>query len=183
MGRQTQRRLKRRLLWLAGLVTAVMLVPFFVWSSSKVLVASNLTLVMVNRNDDYAMLGRERAIRVMNHFVGKYNVTVELLVVEWNLLPNLPPLADTMLIPGNFSSVRFIRAPSSLHERWVHENNLYPNLIAPPVLEFIAKNIGICRARNKWIMGHAIDTMMTEPFWKWLSRGGQMGCRPILNGR
>jgi hypothetical protein len=42
----------------------------------------------------------------------------------------------------------------------------------PPLYEFLAKNVGIRRASGRYIMGHALDTVITEKWWEDVALNG-----------
>jgi hypothetical protein len=42
----------------------------------------------------------------------------------------------------------------------------------PPMYEFLAKNVGIRRASGRYIMGHALDTIITEKWWEDVALNG-----------
>lgn len=42
-----------------------------------------------------------------------------------------------------------------------------------PVNEFLAKNIGIRRAKGTFVVPMAMDTILSDAFWKFFSAGGE----------
>lgn len=125
------------------------------------------TLVVGVRNDVVRDFGFQRMLRVLDAQVGRLQLSVELIVVEWNPNNILAPLAEGMPRLPSLPSVRVIRAPRLLHARWAPAW-----MAAPTLLEFVARNVGARRARGRWVTGHAMDSMYTPELWQWLAAGG-----------
>ena len=133
-----------------------------------------LTLVMATRNDGYGGLSSQTRVgttlRMIDRQAGRYNVSVELLIVEWNPPLDRPPVAATLPLLPSVAVVRVVSVPPWVHAAWTMPHKAQ-NVSAPPLLEFIAKNIGIRRARGTYIMGHALDTILCDNFWRDLAAG------------
>lgn len=133
-----------------------------------------LTLVLASRNDNYG--GEDAASRIRaslrwtDRMAQRYGIAVEMIVVEWNPPPGQPLLWTVLPLLPNVQCVRIITVPTWVHEDWSarhrREGKQYP-----PVHEFLAKNIGIRRARGKWLMPQALDTLMSEMWWKDVADG------------
>lgn len=119
-----------------------------------------LSLVVTARNDDHGgnLLGR------MQIFVDgwlaqarRHNIPSELIIVEWNPPRDRPPLAEALHWPTDFGpcEVRFITVPPEIHSRYEHGANL-------PLYQMIAKNVGIRRARGRFILATNIDILFSD---------------------
>ena len=119
-----------------------------------------LSIVGWARNDGYTPNYEKRlehALGVLVRQLDKHKVPSELIVVEWNPPPDRPLLAEEMGSLGGTGnvSVRFIVVPPQHHEglqgwrtRGMHVNN--------------AANVGIRRARGKFVTPKALDTFYSE---------------------
>jgi hypothetical protein len=119
-----------------------------------------LSLVVTSRNDDHGgnQLGRMQAF--VSGWIAqarRFSIPSELIVVEWNPLPDRPPLAEVLKWPDDLGSctVRFIEVPSELHSRYAHAEAL-------PLYQMIAKNVGIRRARGRFILATNIDILFSS---------------------
>lgn len=119
-----------------------------------------LSLVVTARNDDHGgnLLGR------MQIFVDgwlaqarRHNIPSELIIVEWNPPAGRPPLAEALQWPTDFGpcDVRIITVPPDIHSRYEHGANL-------PLYQMIGKNVGIRRARGRFILATNIDILFSD---------------------
>ena len=119
-----------------------------------------LSLVVTARNDDHGgnLLGR------MQIFVDgwlaqarRYNIPSELIVVEWNPPADRPPLAEALKWFNDRGpcDVRFITVPPKTHGRYQHGTNL-------PLYQMIGKNVGIRRARGRFVLATNIDILFSD---------------------
>ena len=119
-----------------------------------------LSLVVTARNDDHGgnLLGR------MQIFVDgwlaqarRYNIPSELIIVEWNPPAGRPPLAEALRWPADSRpcDVRLITVPPEIHNRFEHGANL-------PLYQMIGKNVGIRRARGRFILATNIDILFSD---------------------
>lgn len=134
-----------------------------------------LSVVATSRNDDHGgnLLGR------MQLFVDglaaqcrRHGLEAELVLVEWNPPANRPRLAKALRWPADPGpcQLRIIEVPPSLHTRYRHSEAL-------PLFQMIAKNVGIRRARGRFVLATNIDILFSEPLMAWLAR------RPLASGR
>ena len=137
----------------------------------------DISLVMATRVDTYggaeSFKRMQRTLDVMEYFAQIFSVTidVELIIVEYNRLPGAKRLRDVLTFPPSLNSVRIIDVGHEHHKR-VCEQFGYDVDKVVPVMEFVAKNIGIRRARGRWILPQAMDTVLSETFWEFLASGG-----------
>jgi hypothetical protein len=114
-----------------------------------------ISIVIVGRNDNYGVNFLERINTFVKHLdrqTSKFNNIFELIIVEWNPLPDKPRLKDVLIRAKNFST-RIITVPENLHK--------IANMPAP-VLEFWAKNVGIRRALGDYILVSNPDIMFSD---------------------
>jgi FkbM family methyltransferase len=135
---------------------------------SKVVPEPYLSLVVAARNDDHGgnLLGR------MQIFVDgwlaqarRYDIPSELIIVEWNPPADRPPLAEALRWShdGGPCEVRIVTVPRETHGRYAHAANL-------ALYQMIAKNVGIRRARGRFILTTNIDILFSDELAAFLSR-------------
>jgi hypothetical protein len=119
-----------------------------------------ISLVVTARNDDHGgnLLGRMQIF--INGWIAqaqRYDLTSELIIVEWNPPADRPRLRDALRWPEDFGPcvVRFIEVPAELHARYEHAGAL-------PLYQMIAKNVGIRRARGSFILATNIDILFSH---------------------
>lgn len=119
-----------------------------------------LSLVVATRNDDHGgnLLGRTQIFLDgwLTH-ARRYNIPSELIFVEWNPPADRPPLAEALEWPADFGpcAVRIIQVPAEVHQRYEHAAGL-------PLYQMIGKNIGIRRARGRFILATNIDILFSN---------------------
>lgn len=117
-------------------------------------------MVAVSRNDDHGgdMLGR------MQHFVNgviaqcrKHGLRAELILVEWNPPLGRPPLKEVLEWPQDFgpTTVRIITVPPAVHAQFPHADRL-------PLFQMIGKNVGIRRARGRYVLATNVDILLDD---------------------
>ncbi len=122
--------------------------------------APHLSVVAVSRNDDHGgdMLGR------MQHFVHgviaqcrKHELDAELILVEWNPPPDRPPLDEVLDWPQDFGpvTVRIVTVPPDVHAQFPHAEKL-------PLFQMIGKNVGIRRARGRYVLATNVDILLDD---------------------
>jgi len=117
-----------------------------------------LSVVATSRNDDHGGHLLER----MQWFVDglawnadRRGTSVELVLVEWNPPEDRAPLVDVMRWPPPKSmlSARILTVPHAEHERLVPDGGA-------PMMQMIAKNVGIRRARGDNVLATNIDILL-----------------------
>ena len=119
-----------------------------------------LSVVAVSRNDDHGgdMLGR------MQHFVNgviaqcrKHELKAELILVEWNPPPSRPALDEVLDWPQDFGpvTVRIVTVPPDVHAQFPHSEKL-------PLFQMIGKNVGIRRARGRYVLATNVDILLDD---------------------
>lgn len=127
-----------------------------------------LSIVVISRNDDHdiTLLKRMRIFYTNLLFqLEKYKLPSELIIVEWNPPKKKPPLAKIlpMTEKHQYSTVKIITVPNFLHKRFKYSNVL-------GLYQFIAKNVGIRRAKGKFILATNIDILFSNEVIEYLSK-------------
>ena len=123
-------------------------------------ISPHLSVVAVSRNDDHGrdLLGR------MQHFVDgfiaqcrKHHLNAELILVEWNPPPGRVALEDVLEWPEDFGPavVRIVTVPPEIHAQLAHSDAL-------PLFQMIGKNVGIRRARGRYVLATNIDILFDD---------------------
>lgn len=102
-------------------------------------------------------------VDVQSTLLARHNIDAELIVVEWNP-PLEPRVAQAIRWPQNDfrQRIRIIEVPHEIHER-------FPNAELFSIFEFIAKNVGIRRAKGEFILSMNADILLGEDMVRWLS--------------
>ena len=119
-----------------------------------------LSLVVTARNDDHGgnLLGRMQTF--INNWLKqarRFGIPSELIIVEWNPPADRPPLAEVLRWPTEPGpcAVRIIEVPPEVHRRLQHAAAL-------PLYQMIGKNVGIRRARGKFVLATNIDIVFSS---------------------
>lgn len=126
-----------------------------------------LSFVVTARNDDYGgnFLRRFQIfINALLYLVEKYFLPVEIIIVEWNPPPNEKNLAEVLIWPKSlkYGQVRFIEVPNEVHKN-------FPNSDKIPLFEYIAKNVGIRRAKGEYVLATNPDLIFSQELIKFLA--------------
>lgn len=128
-------------------------------------------MIFIGRNDFYggkpSVLKLQHGLDILDGQISNYTpkLKVELILIDWNPNPDMRPLLEEIKYPPNIASFRVISVPASFHKCWTSKTKM------PPVAEFLSKNIGIRRARGKYILPKAMDTIYSQSFWDFIARG------------
>ena len=119
-----------------------------------------LSIVATSRNDDHGGNLNDR----MQWFVDgllwhatRRKVVLELVLVEWNPPEDRPPLVEILRWPAetDWLKVRISTVPPSIHRNLVQGSTM-------PMLQMIAKNVGIRRASAEAVLATNIDVLLTD---------------------
>lgn len=129
-----------------------------------------ISLVAVGRNDDYGGDFRSRLQAFANWNVKQltdHKISAELIFVNYNPIDGVP-IEQFIDWPrsNEFVSIRLITVPNHEHVKVVEENKVKD----VPVLEYVAKNVGIRRATGKFILSMNPDILIDEEIVKQLSQ-------------
>ena len=127
-----------------------------------------LSLVVTARNDDHGgnLLGRMQAfVSGWIEQARRYRIPSELIIVEWNPPAGRPGLIDALQWPDDLGwcEVRFVEVPPEIHARYDHGKAL-------PLYQMIAKNVGIRRARGRFVLATNIDILVSSELAEFLSK-------------
>jgi hypothetical protein len=134
-----------------------------------------LSIVVTSRNDDHGQSLLRRMQTFVNALIGqckRHGLQAELIIVEWNPPQERPRFIEALRWPEKTDpcQVRIIEVPPELHRRLRHSENL-------PLFQMIAKNVGIRRARGRFILATNIDILLSDELVRALARG------ELRNGR
>jgi hypothetical protein len=108
-----------------------------------------LSIVVAARNDNYGgdFLHRMQIfISSLLQLLREHECHAELLVVEWNPPPAASPLVEALKWPREASDiVRIVQVSHAIHEG-------LPNADRIGMFEYLAKNVGIRRARGRFVL-------------------------------
>jgi hypothetical protein len=126
-----------------------------------------LSVIVTSRNDDHGgtLLRRMQAFATcLLQQCRRHRLSAELIVVEWNPPPDRPPLARALRWPQGPlpCPVRFIEVPAALHQRFRHAGAL-------PLFQMIAKNVGLRRARGRYLLATNIDLLFNDDLMAFLA--------------
>jgi hypothetical protein len=120
-----------------------------------------LSVVAVSRNDDHGGNLFERTnffVQSLNQQCKRNNLDVELVLVDWNPPSDRPGLAESIKWPSPDNAAidfRVITVPQNIHAHFASEAPL-------PLFQMIGKNVGIRRARGKFILATNIDIIFSD---------------------
>ena len=127
-----------------------------------------ISVVATARNDDHGGNLLRRMQTFINNWIGqagRHGIHSELVLVEWNPPADRPRLADALRWPEDrrCCQVRIIEVPEVLHRRYSHADAL-------PLYQMIAKNVGIRRAKGRFILATNIDILFSDELGVFLSK-------------
>ncbi len=128
-----------------------------------------LSVVVTSRNDEHGgdILKRMRLFQDgLLQQSRRFRFRVELVFVEWNPPPDRPRLRDVLTAPaqGDFLQLRYVTVPAKIHGRYRRAPDI-------PLFQMIAKNVGIRRARGKFILCTNIDLLFSDALFRILAAG------------
>ncbi|MFQ5699082.1 MAG: hypothetical protein ACE5IL_12450 [Myxococcota bacterium] len=125
-------------------------------------------MVVTSRCDDHGgdMLGRLTLFAEgLLEQAERHDLDGELIIVEWNP-PAGPRLRDVLSLHRDCDHfpIRFIEVPEALHRQLLHSDTV-------PLFQMIAKNVGIRRARGRFILATNPDLLFTDALMRFLATG------------
>lgn len=133
----------------------------------------DLSVVAASRNDDHG----GKLLHRMQYFVTgfieqckRHDLKAELILVEWNPPEDKPPLKEALSFPDEMGPclVRIITVPKEIHHTLSHAKEL-------PLFQMIAKNVGIRRAKGKFVLATNIDILFSDSLMQTLKEGLREG--------
>lgn len=130
-----------------------------------------VSFVVTARNDDHGgnLLHRMQIfVTSLLEQTKKNNLSAELILVEWNPVPDRPRLHQALSWPTerNVCKVRIIEVSPEIHRRYQYSDRL-------PLFQMIAKNVGIRRARGRFVLATNIDLLFSNELMASLASGSQ----------
>ena len=130
-----------------------------------------LSIVIVVRNDNYGGDFTHRfqtSLNSLNENVQQTGVPTELILVNYNPLENETSFVNLINWPkkNRFLSLKMITVAKEVHETILNDS---VNRRKLPVLEFIAKNVGIRQATAPFVLSTNADILLDIRFFQWLN--------------
>ena len=129
-----------------------------------------LSIVAAARNDGHGgnLLERIRLfVDGLTVLCERHALAAELVLVEWNPPADRAPLAEAVgWVKGPCAcGVRIITVPPEVHRRFAHSEAL-------PLFQMIAKNVGIRRARGRFVLATNVDVLLSDALVAFCASGG-----------
>ena len=128
------------------------------------------SIVVVGRNDNFSKNFLERSQNFLSQLEDNFKkvplASFELIYVDYAGSPTDPPLREVLEIPKYLKNrVRFIEVPLSFHMELKTALNT-----TIPFLEYIAKNIGIRRAKGEFIITTNPDDLLSPDLFEQIAK-------------
>ena len=123
-----------------------------------------ISFVITTRNDNYGGNSLHRMQTSVNSLLtlcDKESLNTELIIVEWNPPSDTPRLAEVLSLPKT-PEVRFIEVPNEIHKK-------LPNSEKISIFEYIAKNVGVRRARGEYVLVTNPDIIFSTELIRYLA--------------
>ena len=118
-----------------------------------------LSVVATARNDGHGgdLLYRMQVFaNALAEQCARHHLSAELILVEWNPPADRPSLAEVIDLPAAEKlPVRIVTVPNDIHARLEHSAEL-------PLFQMIAKNVGIRRARGRFVLATNVDVIFDD---------------------
>src|SRR5438093_4441457 len=130
--------------------------------------APYLSVVVTTRNDDHGGDPLKRLQAFVNTFAAqcrRSKLDVEIIVVEWNPPTDRPRVRELLRMPSDAPFVvHFVEVPADIHRTLRYGAAL-------PMFQMIAKNVGIRRARGRFVLCTNIDIVFSSELVEYLASG------------
>jgi hypothetical protein len=125
-----------------------------------------LSVVAVSRNDDHGGHMRARMQHFVDGFIAQCNrhrLDAELILVEWNPPAGRPPLERALQWPDELgvARVRVVTVPREIHAELPGAGKL-------PLFQMIGKNVGVRRARGKYVLATNVDILFDNAVMRYM---------------
>ena len=129
-----------------------------------------VSIVVVGRNDNFSKNFNERAQNFINQLEDDFKkvplASFEIVFVDYARSPRKPPLRDFFVIPKYLKNrFRFIEVPLTFQMKLETDLNT-----TVPFLEYIAKNIGIRRARGEFVLTTNPDDLLPPDLFEQIAK-------------
>ena len=126
-----------------------------------------LSIVAASRNDNHGDnldLRTNLFIKSLAENCKKYQIKSELILVEWNQVPNAKTLSERLnLISNEYLNSKIITVSQDRHLK-------FPNSDRLQFFQMIAKNVGIRRAKGKFILATNVDVIINQKLYEFISK-------------
>jgi hypothetical protein len=128
-----------------------------------------LSIVVTARNDDHGGGFLHRMQIFVNGLLqqaARCRLASELIVVEWNPPRERPRLAEALSWPATAGpcAIRIIEVPPAVHSRFACSDRL-------GLFQMIAKNVGVRRARGRFVLCTNIDVLFSGELMRFFASG------------
>jgi hypothetical protein len=121
--------------------------------------APHLSIVAAARNDDHGggfLTRLQLFVDGLADACRRHDLDAEVVLVEWNPPPDRPRLTEAVRWPELGSCrVRIVEVPPELHRLHEHSD-------AVPLFQMMAKNVGIRRARGRFVLATNVDVLFSD---------------------
>jgi len=120
----------------------------------------HLSVVATSRNDNHGGSLTHRMQHFVDGFVAqckRHGLRAELILVEWNPPVDRVPLAEELRWPRDPGpcEIRIVTVPREVHAGLENSDKI-------PLFQMLAKNVGIRRARGKYVLATNIDILFSD---------------------
>jgi len=126
-----------------------------------------LSIIAASRNDNHGgdLTNRmDLFLRGLYYQLEKYQISAEILIVEWNPPVDRPSLAEILPKPtGVHTVLRIITVPKEIHDQYRTAEML-------PLFQMIAKNVGIRKAVGEFVLCTNVDLLFSDKLMHFLSK-------------
>ncbi len=130
-----------------------------------------LSIVLAARNDNYSGDFNDRlqnSVRWLSYFVEKNKLPAELIIADYNPIPENKPLREMISWPDNrrYLKILLLHVPNEIHKRLT--NPTVRKTV--PLFEFNAKNMAIRRAKGEYILSTNADIIFHPSIIKFIAK-------------
>lgn len=127
-----------------------------------------LSVVATARNDNHGGDLNRRMQIFVDALVAqceRHGIDAELVLVDWNPPADRPPLAEILQWPEESTRccIRVVQVPHELHSKLNHSARL-------PLFQMIAKNVGIRRARGRFVLATNVDLLFSDELMSFIAK-------------
>lgn len=127
-----------------------------------------ISIVAASRNDAHGgdMLKRMRIfVRGLIHQCNAYKLPCELIMVEWNPIKGQPLLNEVLphTAKEDYLNIRYIQVPPEIHNGLAFSQQI-------PLFQMIAKNVGIRRAKGRFVLCTNVDILFSDALFERLAQ-------------
>ncbi len=128
-----------------------------------------ISFVVTSRNDgetDDELMRLQTFVSSLSAQCDRFHLDAELILVEWN-----PPAQKSLLVdaikwpkPSSACTIRIIQVPQTIHKRFENSDVI-------SLFQMIAKNVGIRRARGRFVLATNVDILFSNALIQFLASG------------